>query len=71
MSTFNFGLVLVLNVDLISGFYPQYLAFLQALAEALSSANTNLVTMIVLKQGSTNVTSNLTTLAESNSAEST
>ncbi len=60
MSTFNFGLALVLNVDLLE-FYTNYLAFLTAITEAVSSTNRNIITMVLLKQGSVNVTSNVTT----------
>lgn len=60
MSSFNFGLTLVLSANLID-FYPSYLSFLQAIVNAVSQSNINLVTMILLVQGSTNTTLNVTT----------
>ena len=60
MSSFNFGLTLVLSADLIN-FYPSYLSFLKAIVNAVSQSSINLVTMILLVQGSTNTTLNVTT----------
>ena len=66
LSTFNFGLVLVLNTDLTT-FYSNYLSFLQTIAQALNSTNINVVTVISLVSGSVNFSGNGTTTQQSNS----
>ena len=71
MSNFNFGISIVLGVNLTT-FYANYAAFLNALAANVGSNNVNTVTMITLTTGSVVVNGNLNTkaLSESNQATS-
>lgn len=60
MSNFNFGISIVLGVNLTT-FYANYAAFLTSLASNVGSNNVNSVTMTTIATGSVVVNANLNT----------
>lgn len=60
MSNFNFGISIILGVNLTT-FYANYAAFLTALASNVGSNNVNSVTMTTIVSGSVVVNANLNT----------